>query len=143
MLRHCEKLKHTGYDLCMHCLTYGKCNVIVIVISGRLYCKKLRSINKMSVNCFESRHEKQQQNNNNKKQTVYTIYANNKDTVQSVHPRSLTNASVVGCLYRKIPMVAIPEIQRLLQSSVADRFESNPVANIRRRFFSDVAFCDL
>ena len=54
----------------------------------------------MSVKCFESRHEKkkQQQNNNNKKQTVYTIYANNKDAVQSVHPRSLINASIVGCL---------------------------------------------
>ena len=55
--------------------------------------------------------------------SVFKPYANNKDTDQPAHPRSLISVFVVRCRDSLTLIVAIPETSRLLQASVAKQVD--------------------
>ena len=62
-------------------------------------------------------------------------YANNKDTDQPAHPRSLISVFVIRCPDNIMPLVSLSEITSLLLASVAAQ---TLVENPEERFSHDV-----
>ena len=60
---------------------------------------------------FEPGHEK----------TCLMSYANNKDTDQPAHPRSLISAFVIRCLDSVMSLVSVTKISSLMLASVAEQ----------------------